>query len=118
MTSTNWASGSCTQADSSSAPTPWWRVDFGKTAVVYSVKVTNRYDCCWSRLSDFNIKVSENKAGPIDGSVACKSNALVGRGKTGYFVCDPKLYGRYLYIQTNLPDVLTICEAQVFGEIP
>ena len=39
-TATSYYSGSCTHTDPFSSG--WWRVDFGKTARVYSVKITNR----------------------------------------------------------------------------
>ena len=38
-TATSWGSGSCTHTNSESG---WWRVDFGKTARVHSVRITNR----------------------------------------------------------------------------
>ena len=38
-TATAYVFGSCTHTSDSNG---WWRVDFGKTARVYSVKITNR----------------------------------------------------------------------------
>ena len=115
-TDTAFASNSCTHTDCC-APLPWWRVDFGKTALVYTVKITNRGDCCGARLSDFNVRVGDSNIGRGEENTACGMNIGVPQGGTSTFVCDPRLYGRYLYIQSNLKEYLTLCEVQVFGEI-
>lgn len=115
-TATNWLSYSCTHT-SCCNPLPWWRVDFGKTAIIYSVKITNRGDCCGARLSNFNIRIGDNGAGRGGHNKACKKHVGVPQGGTTKFVCKPRLYGRYLYIQTNVEKDLTLCEVQAFGQI-
>ena len=37
----------------------WWRVDFGETMLVSRVAFTNRGDCCWERMADFEIRVQK-----------------------------------------------------------
>ena len=96
---------------------PWWRVDFGGTAVVYSMKITNRGDCCGERLSDFNVRVGDSHIGRGEQNALCKQNLSVPLGGTSTFICYPPMHGRYLYIQTNLNAALTLCEVEVFGEI-
>ena len=96
---------------------PWWRVDFGGTAVVYSMKITNRGDCCGERLSDFNVRVGDSDIGRGGQNALCKQNLSVPLGGTSTFTCYPPMNGRYLYIQTNLNAALTLCEVEVFGEI-
>ena len=112
----DWGGDSCT-ATSCCDPLPWWRVDFGGTATVYSMKITNRGDCCGERLYDFNVRVGDHSTGRGDHNQLCQQNAAVPEGKTSAFTCSPPLHGRYLYIQTNLHMSLNLCEVEVFGEI-
>ena len=113
---TDFSSDSCTHTTCCN-PLPWWRVDFGSTAVVYSIKITNRGDCCGDRLSNFNVRVGDSNIARGEDNALCQQNIAVPQGETSTFVCDPALHGRYLYIQTNLQEVLTLCEVKVFGEI-
>ena len=68
------------------------------------------------RLSNFNIKIGESAEGQGDANALCVSNADVAAGATKTFKCASTLTGRYLYIKTNLQDILTLCEVKVFGE--
>ncbi|XP_065055022.1 uncharacterized protein LOC135683639 [Rhopilema esculentum] len=111
---TNYKAGSCSHT-SNTFP-HWWRVDFGKTAVVHSVKITNRGDCCGDRLSDFNIVVGNSIEGNGGSNSACAVGQSVPQGGTKLFPCRPRLHGRYLYIQQNRAEALTLCEVRVFGE--
>ncbi|XP_065054823.1 uncharacterized protein LOC135683490 [Rhopilema esculentum] len=110
----NYNAGSCSHT-SNTVPL-WWRVDFGKTAVVHSVKVTNRGDCCGDRLSDFNIVVGNSIEDNGGSNIACAVNQSVPLGGTKLFPCRPRLHGRYLYIQQNKAEYLTLCEVRVFGK--
>ncbi len=51
----NWGGRSCTHTQSQQGA--WWRVDLGKQYSVGKVKITNRGDCCWNRLSNFQVRV-------------------------------------------------------------
>ena len=44
-TRTNWIYGSCTHTCGGTSN--WWRVDFGKSSLVHSVKITNRGQAIW-----------------------------------------------------------------------
>ncbi len=55
---TNYFSSSCTHTASTNKP--WWKVDLGQRYLVSNLKITNRGDCCGSRLSNFDVKV-DNK---------------------------------------------------------
>ena len=68
------------------------------------------------RLSNFNIKIGESAEGQGDANTLCVSNAGVAAGDTKTFNCISTLTGRYLYIKTNLQEILTLCEVKVFGE--
>ena len=114
---THWAYSSCTHADYSNGVHAWWRVSFGKTARVYTVKITNRSDCCGSRLSNFDIRIGDSTTGRGGENAACATKASVPTGATSAFRCYPYMDGKYLYLQDNLASVFTICETQVFGEL-
>eukprot|EP00795_Rhopilema_esculentum_P015083 gene15083-6251_t len=101
----------------------WWKVDFGQTAVVHSVKITNRGeakllggDCCGDRLSDFNIVVGNSSEGNGGSNTVCAASQSVPQGGTKLFPCRPRLHGRYLYIQQNKAVAISLCEVRVFGE--
>ncbi|XP_065055107.1 uncharacterized protein LOC135683702 [Rhopilema esculentum] len=94
----------------------WWRVDFGGSAFVHSVKITNRGDCCGYRLSNFNIVVGNSIEGNGGSNTVCAASQSVPQGGTKLFPCRPRLHGRYLYIQQNKAEPLTLCEVRVFGE--
>eukprot|EP00795_Rhopilema_esculentum_P015078 gene15078-6245_t len=137
----------------------WWRVDFGGSAFVHSVKITNRVskgttlyretekretekretekretekretekratdislrnprDCCGYRLSNFNIVVGNSIEGNGGSNTVCAASQSVPQGGTKLFPCRPRLHGRYLYIQQNKAEPLTLCEVRVFGE--
>ncbi|XP_065051586.1 uncharacterized protein LOC135681186 isoform X2 [Rhopilema esculentum] len=113
-TRTSWIYDSCTHTCEGTSN--WWRVDFGKSSLVHSVKITNRGDCCGSRLSDFNIRIGNSTTGNGDNNSACTVNQGIAQGATKTFLCRPRIYGRYLYVQSNITPGLTLCEVQVFGE--
>ena len=81
------------------------------------MKITNRGDYCGERLSDFNVRVGNSNIGRGEQNALCQQNIAVPQGQTSTFVCDLALHGRYLYIQTNLQKILTLCKVEVFGEI-
>jgi hypothetical protein len=46
----------------SEAPGQWWYVDLGAERVVNSVRIWNRTDCCWDRLSHYKILAWDSQA--------------------------------------------------------
>ena len=38
---------------------PWWRVDLGGRHIIGNVKITNRGDCCSSRLRNVEVRVGD-----------------------------------------------------------
>ena len=73
-------------------------------------------DCCGFRLSSFNIRIGDSSSGNGNTNMVCAMNQNVAQGATSTFKCRPRLLGRYLYVQQNRVDPLTLCEVQVFGE--
>ncbi len=39
---------------------PWWEVDLGSVSDISEIKIWNRTDCCWDRLQNFYVMVSES----------------------------------------------------------
>ena len=50
-----WSGGSCSHTNTQYGA--WWRVDLGQPYPIDKVKLTNRGDCCWDRLSGFDVRV-------------------------------------------------------------
>ena len=57
-----WGGKSCTHTNKQH--NAWWRVDLGGNYLVTKVQVTNRGDCCWNRLSNFDIRVGNTDRNP------------------------------------------------------
>jgi len=96
----NYPSGSCTHTHAHNGA--WWTVNLGSTQTVKAVKVTNRGDCCGSRLNGFNVKV---------GSRVCASNVQISQGQTKEVACSGT--GSSVTIQLRRHDYLTLCEVGV-----
>jgi hypothetical protein len=56
-TNPSWSSGTLTHTGN--FQNSWWEVDLGVTAVIGEIKLFNRGDCCWERLSNFRVSVFE-----------------------------------------------------------
>jgi hypothetical protein len=57
-TNGNWGNGSVTHTGLDAQA--WWQVDLGAVTDINRVVLYNRTDCCSSRLSDFDIQISNN----------------------------------------------------------
>jgi hypothetical protein len=98
----------------------WWQVDLGASASIASVTIWNRTDCCSSRLGSFWVFVSDTPFGPND-----KPPTLINRpGVTGRqiagsnpaFAIPIGAVGRYVRVQLNGTNYLSLAEVQVFGQ--
>ena len=98
----------------------WWQVDLGASAAVSSILIWNRTDCCSTRLSDYWVFVSDtpfgatdtpdtlqNRAGTfaIHESVTPSPSIIIAEGAQG----------RYVRVQLNGTNNLSLAEVQVFG---
>ena len=61
---TDYRGNSCSHTKSEQSP--WWRVDLGRIYPVRRVKITNRGDCCFDRLSNFDIRVGNIDSNTTD----------------------------------------------------
>ena len=59
-TASSWSSRSCTHTNTEYA---WWRVDLGNDFDISGIKITNRGDCCETRLRLFEIRIGNNPNG-------------------------------------------------------
>ena len=98
---------------------PWWQVDLGSSSNVHSVVVWNRTDCCSSRLNDFWVFVSDTPFGPSDtpGTLQTRpgtfaSHQTVAPGPSLTVLVNAN--GRYVRVQLNRFDFLSLAEVQVF----
>ncbi|GMH44639.1 hypothetical protein BSKO_12591 [Bryopsis sp. KO-2023] len=109
---TDYFKGSCTHT--AREKNPFWQVDLGQAYHVTKVVITNRGDCCFERLSNFEIRVGKYKAS--SGNPACVEHAKLGKGETKAFKCD--LVGSQVNVRIIGTQFLTLCEVQVLALVP
>ncbi len=84
---------------------PWWQVDLGKSRSIGEVVLHNRTDCCGDRLSDFDVKVSEDQ-------VVWFSLSYSGTPSFPLTVPINKR-GRYVRVQLRGTNALSLAEVEV-----
>jgi len=102
----NYANGSVTHTDLNGQA--WWQVDLGSTRGIGDVVLYNRTDCCSTRLSDFDVKLSN------DGVNWTTAAGFVGAAPTRTEHAVRKL-GRYVRVQLRGTNYLSLAEVQVFA---
>ncbi|XP_065056205.1 uncharacterized protein LOC135684538 [Rhopilema esculentum] len=95
---------------------PWWRVDLGARHRIGNIRITNRGDCCASRLKRIDIRV--NDADNLDGELCTHYPGTFGAGETKTLYCSTPLTGQYVYVWLKGEDHLTLCEVEVFSPDP
>lgn len=110
---------------------PWWEVDLGEVYDISHIVIWNRLDCCWERLDDYIVTISElpirlrsstdyagvptsdpttpNITGVGTWSASLKSQSLGDLGRKGRYV-------RITLPQGKDPKPLALTEVQVFGK--
>ena len=107
----SWGGGSCTHTTMSSDP--WWKASTNVPydTFVTQVAVTNRQDCCWDRLSPFNVAINGE---------ACATGVTIGRGETKKVDCYAQVFREEeLEVMVSLSGagrILTLCEVQVYHD--
>ncbi|XP_026548984.1 pentraxin fusion protein-like [Notechis scutatus] len=94
---------------------PWWMVDLISDFQVSAVVITNRGDCCESRIKGAEILIGDlpQKGGTMN--PRCATINSMGRGETMSFNC-AGMQGQYVTI--TIPgryEYLTVCEVQVLA---
>ncbi|XP_028393247.1 uncharacterized protein LOC114517662 [Dendronephthya gigantea] len=92
----------------------WWRVDLGKSIVVYAVTVTNRI-IEGQRLSDFEIFVSPSIHIVEEKGPTCDGRRGIVKGATRTIFCQQPLRGRHVALVSRLTEALQFCEVSVQG---
>eukprot|EP00117_Sycon_ciliatum_P018516 scpid5534/ scgid17091/ Fucolectin-1 len=104
---------------------PWLYVDLGSVKSIGTIVLTNRFDCCGSRLKNIEIRIGNylSKTGGTGSNNANRllpgvsSSALPDKGRRAYFANG--MSGRYVYIRLNYKKaVLTLCELEVTEYCP
>ncbi|XP_053323910.1 uncharacterized protein LOC128497775 [Spea bombifrons] len=101
---------SCTHTQGGTPP--WWKVDLNKTYKVNTIIVSNRRDCCETRLLGAEIRIgnSEDNNNPVCGTVTDVSRLKIS------FCCNG-MEGRYVSVVIpTRAEYLTLCEVEVYGE--
>uniref|UniRef100_A0A8C2A240 Fucolectin tachylectin-4 pentraxin-1 domain-containing protein n=1 Tax=Cyprinus carpio TaxID=7962 RepID=A0A8C2A240_CYPCA len=101
---------SCTHTYTQSDP--WWTLDLMTTYSVNRVTITNRRDCCESRIDRAEIRVG-NDSSDVSSNPICAVISSIPAGATYSYSCRG-MKGRYVTV--NIPGYLTLCEVEVYGE--
>jgi hypothetical protein len=99
----------------------WWQVDLGASATVSSILIWNRTDCCSTRLSDYWVFVSDTPFGATDTPDTLQNRAgtfAIHQSVTPSpsTVIAAGAQGRYVRVQLNGTNNLSLAEVQVFGQ--
>ncbi|XP_026113674.1 uncharacterized protein LOC113092307 [Carassius auratus] len=96
---------------------PWWRLDLMKTYSVNRVTITNRGDCCESRINGAEIRIG-NVSSNVSSNPVCAVVSTIPAGATYSYSCHG-MEGRYVFV--NIPGtsrILTLCEVGVYVIFP
>ena len=102
-------------------PNAWWQVDLEYPATLAAIILWNRTDCCDTRLSDYWVFVSEAPFSPTDtpALLARRAGTWSSHQTASPFPAAklllPDVRGRYVRVQLDKPNYLSLAEVQVFG---
>ncbi|KAI1894906.1 hypothetical protein AGOR_G00120580 [Albula goreensis] len=105
---------SCTHT--SNRANPWWRVDLLKPYKIFSVTITNRKDCCASRINGAQIRIGNSLENNGNNNPLCSTVPSIGPGPSQTFKCSGPMVGRYVNVYIPRREFLTLCEVEVNGE--
>ncbi|XP_051755487.1 fucolectin-1-like [Ctenopharyngodon idella] len=97
---------------------PWWRLDLRDIYRVSEVVVTNRNDCCPERINGAEIRIGNSLENNGNNNPICAVIPAIPAGESYNYSCDG-MEGRYvnLIIPGDMK-ILTLCEVEVYGEVP
>ncbi|XP_062401400.1 uncharacterized protein LOC134092516 isoform X2 [Sardina pilchardus] len=105
--------GSCTHTRTET--NPWWRVDLSRPYNITKVTITNRGDCCETRINGAQIHIGRSLQNNGNNNTLVAVIQSIGGGVSKSFQFDP-VEGQYVNI--FLPgeqNILTLCEVDVFA---
>jgi hypothetical protein len=117
-TNGNFSAGSVTAT--LSGANPWWQVDLGSSATVTTIVIWNRTDCCWDRLADYWVFVSNTPFGPTDTPSTLQSRTATWSSHQTTMptpstaIAAAGAQGRYVRVQLTGTNNLSLAEVQIF----
>ncbi len=106
-----WSNGSVTHTNKESQP--WWEVDLGTMTPIEEVVLFNRTDCCSGRLSNFHVSVFDEGLNEVFRKDFFTASSNPSSSPIALDVGG--LEGRYLRVQLNGSEVLSLAEVVVNG---
>jgi hypothetical protein len=85
---------------------------------VTAIRITNRADCCWTDLANFDVRVGANltDGGKRNSQCGPTYTDHVGGAQTVSINCGPPLLGRFVTVSiTEAEGTLNFCELEVYG---
>ncbi|XP_052387767.1 uncharacterized protein LOC127934432 [Carassius gibelio] len=108
-------SSTCTHTYTQSDP--WWKLDLMKTYSVNRVTITNRLDCCSSRINGAEIRIG-NDSSDVSNNSICAAIPTIPAGATYSYSCGG-MEGRYVIVDIpGASQILTLCEVGVYVIFP
>ena len=105
-----------------SDPQAWWQVDLGASASIDNIAISNRTDCCSSRLTDYWIFVSDTPFLATDTPATLQARAGTWSSHQTSMPNPSTTIavgasGRYVRVQLSGTGYLSLAEVQVFGSL-
>jgi len=89
---------------------PWWQVDLGSTALLDTVRLWNRTDCCGDRLANFRLSVLD----PSQAEVWGQDYTVAGGPAPSWTIDLPDdTVGQYVRVQLNNTTAMPLSLAEV-----
>jgi hypothetical protein len=120
-TNGNFSAGSVTATNLDS--NAWWEVDLGISAIVNSIVIWNRTDCCGDRLSDYWIFVSDipfldtDTPASLQNRVGTFASHQTSAPNPSSTIAVNGAQGRYIRVQLTGTNYLSLAEVQVSGTV-
>ncbi len=102
---------------------PWWQVDLGSGYAIDRIQLWNRTDCCSERLANFTVFVASTDMNgrtlaQLNADPAVRKVAVASLNGAINVVLPTGATGRYVRVQLNGVNSLSLAEVQVFGSPP
>ncbi|KAI2663078.1 Fucolectin-1 [Labeo rohita] len=97
---------------------PWWRLDLRDVYKISKVVVTNRNDCCAEQINGAEIHIGNSLENNGNDNPICAVIPAIPAGESYNYSCGG-MEGRYvnLIIPGDMK-ILTLCEVEVYGQVP
>ncbi|CAH1798212.1 unnamed protein product [Owenia fusiformis] len=106
----DWYHGSCTHTRNDFRA--WWMVDLQASYLIHSVKVFKSINAVPARLSNFKIEVSSDS---VNWNLCFHQGGPL-QSDWELFYCQASIRGRYVRVQLQGSNYLTLCEVEVYAQ--